>query len=68
MPRANEIVGGVRLGFSPAGLIPVQVHNSPDLAEVSPHRNFGRCVGGITTRVTISASLLWLLSSEERRK
>jgi len=55
-------------GESPAGLIPVQLHNSLNLAEVYPHRNFGLCVGSITPSVTISASLLWLLSSEERRK
>jgi hypothetical protein len=48
-------------GESPVRLIPVQLYNSLKLAEVFPHRNFGLCVRGITTRVTISASLLWLL-------
>jgi hypothetical protein len=80
-------------GESPAGFapkahpplaeIPVQLHNSLNLAEVYPHRNFGLCVESITPSVTISASLLWLLfrfpgsrliggsksgTSEERRK
>jgi len=45
MPKATEIVGGVRLGNHPAGLIPVQLHKSVDLAEVYRHRNFGMCVG-----------------------
>jgi hypothetical protein len=45
----------------PLAEIPVQLHTSLNPAEVSPRRNSGLCGGGITTSVTISASLLWLL-------
>jgi hypothetical protein len=38
------------------------------IPQISPHRNSGLWVGCPTTWVSISASLLWFLSSDERRK
>ena len=55
-------------GITTCVQISVRLDPIIDTAVTTPHRNFGLRRGCSITRVTISASLLWLLSSEERRK
>jgi len=48
--------------------ISVSIHPTIGTADIIPHRNLWHAGGGSNTCVSISASLLWLLSSDERRK